>query len=408
MATRFVLQNNNSEKGNAGQLLYRNRHEKYIPVPRNEEDIDRILVYFHDQPCAGHYAAEMTFRKIYESYYWPTIRGDVWSYVKSCDNCQRAQDLAEYRVEPLRPIVCLEPFELVHVDYAGPYEASKGKRHCLYIIDAFTGWLEIVPTAVANGKATIEALREYCYRFGYPQILHSDRGAHFHNQECLEWAGKKGIKWVFGAPGQAKGQGKVERAIRTVKATIRRIATEDPQAWVKLLPQAQFSFNVRFPYREPTLSPAQLLMGFSPRNEVLNLIEPQIGMKLSLAESAMDKLGELRLARLDSYREEGVTMQIQKWKHRVEEYDRGLRTHTYTVGDLVLYQNYSLKTQHGNPWKYRWKGPVEIACITKKGKLHLKHLETGELMKGWHSDKVRPYVLREDSVASRPLDSEIL
>jgi hypothetical protein len=83
-------------------------------------------------------------------------------------------------------------------------------------------------------------------------------------------------------------------------------------------------------------------------------------------------------------------MQIQKWKHRVEEYDRSLRTHTYMVGDLVLYQNYSLKTQHGNPWKYRWKGLVEIACITKKGKLHLKHLETGELMKGWHSDKVRP------------------
>jgi hypothetical protein len=57
---------------------------------------------------------------------------------------------------------------------------------------------------------------------------------------------------------------------------------------------------------------------------------------------------------------------------------------------------------------YRWKGPVEIAGITKKGKLHLKHLETGELMKGWHSDKVRPCILREDSVASRLLDSEIL
>jgi hypothetical protein len=111
----------------------------------------------------------MFVRKIYESYYWPTIRGDrVWSYVKSCDNSQGAQDLTEYRVEPLRPMVCLEPFELVHVDNAGSYEARKGKRHCLYIIDTFTEWLEIIPTAVANGKATIEALREFCYQFGYP------------------------------------------------------------------------------------------------------------------------------------------------------------------------------------------------------------------------------------------------
>jgi hypothetical protein len=135
--------------------------------------------------------------------------------------------------------------------------------------------------------------------------------------------------------------------------TIRRIAIEDLQVWVKILPQAQFSFNVRFPYREPTLSPAQLLIGFLPRNKVLNLIEPQIGMKHSLVESTMDKLGELRLACLDSYREEGVTMQIQKWKHRVEEYDRRLRTHTYTEGNLVLYQNYYVKTQHCNPSKYR-------------------------------------------------------
>jgi len=86
-------------------------------------------------------------------------------------------------------------------------------------------------------------------------------------------------------------------------------------------------------------------------------------------------------------------LQIHKWIRRVEEYDRGRRTHTYTVGDLVLYQNYSLKIQYSNPWKYRWKDPVEVTHITKKGKLHLKNLETGELTKGWHSDKVRPYIL---------------
>jgi hypothetical protein len=55
------------------------------------------------------------------------------------------------------------------------------------------------------------------------------------------------------------------------------------------------------------------------------------------------------------------------------------------------------------------KGPVEIVHITAKGKLHLRHPETNELMKGWHTDKVRPYVLREVSVApDEPDDSENL
>jgi hypothetical protein len=55
-----------------------------------------------------------------------------------------------------------------------------------------------------------------------------------------------------------------------------------------------------------------------------------------------------------------------------------------------------------------WKGPVEIVHITAKGKLHLRHPESNG-MKGWHTDKVRPYVLREVSDApDKPVDSENL
>src|SRR3978361_90006 len=56
-----------------------------------------------------------------------------------------------------------------------------------------------------------------CKCFGFPQILHFDRGPHFYNQDCLEWVEKMDVKWVFGSRGQAKGQGKIERAIRSVK-----------------------------------------------------------------------------------------------------------------------------------------------------------------------------------------------
>jgi len=79
-------------------------------------------------------------------------------------------------MEPLHPIICLEPFEIAHVDYAGPYTtAGTGrKRFCLFAIDAYTGWLEVYPTAVATGSATIASLEAYCKRFGFPHILHSD------------------------------------------------------------------------------------------------------------------------------------------------------------------------------------------------------------------------------------------
>ena len=124
MAAQFRLEEMETEGKRTLQLLYHNRHEQYVPVPRSHNEILQIMQHYHDQHCAGHYAAEMTFRRVYRTYYWPTIRIDIWNYVRSCDSCQRAQDLTEYPVELLHPIICLEPFEIVHVDYAGPYTTA--------------------------------------------------------------------------------------------------------------------------------------------------------------------------------------------------------------------------------------------------------------------------------------------
>ena len=137
----------------------------------------------------------------------------------------------------------------------------------------------------------------------------------------------------------------------------------------------------------------------------LNLIEPDLANKLQILtdiegnKGVIKQMQEIRLAKLDAVREEAVSMQIDQWARRIAAHEKGLRRHRYQIGDLVLYQNYQLKSQHGNPWVYRWKGPVEMVRITAKGKLHLRHPETNELMKGWHTDKVRPYVLRKLSVA---------
>jgi hypothetical protein len=153
-----------------------------------------------------------------------------------------------------------------------------------------------------------------------------------------------GVKWVFGSPGQAKGQGKVERAIRSVKTSILKMAEEKPTAWITLLPDAQLAFNTRHPYSENGHSPSTLLLGFTPRNRVLNLVEPaQANKVLSDPEGQQEiikQLQEIRLAKLDAVRQEAVSMQIDQWARRIANHEKGLRYHRYTIGDLVLYQNY--------------------------------------------------------------------
>jgi transposase InsO family protein len=392
MAGKYRIEAQQGIEGHRPRLMYKNRFEEYVPVPRDKQEIETILEPYHDEPCAGHYASEMTFRRVYRFFFWPTMRYDIHHYVQSCDRCQKARDLAEYPVEPLRPIVCLEPFEIIHVDYSGPYEQSAGKRYCLYIIDAFTGWLEVEACSRATAEMTIRLLEGYCTRFGFPRVIHSDHGPHFDNEECRSWATASGIKWIFGSPGQAKGQGKVERSIRDVKTSIRKLADEQPKIWLKLLKDSQFAFNTRYPYSQRGDSPAMLLFGYNPRLRVVNLIEPAQVLPTPRA-GMIEHFRQLRLARLDCISNEAVTRQLDQWTQRTEAYNKHLRSHRYRVGDLVLYQNYSLKGKPGHPWAHRWRGPVTIIHISFKGKLDLQHPE-GDIMKGWHTDKVRPYVLR--------------
>jgi hypothetical protein len=87
------------------------------------EDINQILTVYHDA-LGGHYAFDITYRKIYRQFYWLTLRHDVYTWVQTCDACQKTKDLTKFRVEPLRPIVCLEPGEILTVDYAGPFNPS--------------------------------------------------------------------------------------------------------------------------------------------------------------------------------------------------------------------------------------------------------------------------------------------
>jgi transposase InsO family protein len=147
-------------------------------------------------------------------------------YLRTCDKCQKAREFAIFPTEPLRPIICLEPFEIVTVDYSGPYETCRGYHYCLYIIDNFTGWL-VFPTRKADGETTKKALIAYSYRFGYPRVLHSDRGSHFDNETCLEWSRESGIKWVFGGPGVAKSQGQVGRSIKAIVAKVKPYIPKD-------------------------------------------------------------------------------------------------------------------------------------------------------------------------------------
>nr|GFB30571.1 reverse transcriptase domain-containing protein [Tanacetum cinerariifolium] len=54
-----------------------------------KEAID-ILNACHSGPTGGHYGANYTAKKVFDSgFYWPSIYKDAFELVKRCDSCQR-------------------------------------------------------------------------------------------------------------------------------------------------------------------------------------------------------------------------------------------------------------------------------------------------------------------------------
>ncbi len=54
-----------------------------------------VMRKLHEGPSKGHFAIEITQRKILDArYWWPTFYKNMNDYYRSCDACQRTRGLA--------------------------------------------------------------------------------------------------------------------------------------------------------------------------------------------------------------------------------------------------------------------------------------------------------------------------
>nr|GFA83004.1 reverse transcriptase domain-containing protein [Tanacetum cinerariifolium] len=120
-----------------------------------KEVID-ILNACHSGPTGGHYEANYTAKKVFDSgFYWPTIYKDAFELIKRCDSWQRQ----------------------------GPFPSSKGNKYILVAVDYLSKWVEAKALLTNDARVVVKFLKYLFSRFGTPKAIISDRGIHFCNDQ---------------------------------------------------------------------------------------------------------------------------------------------------------------------------------------------------------------------------------
>nr|GEZ13386.1 reverse transcriptase domain-containing protein [Tanacetum cinerariifolium] len=126
-----------------------------------QEAVD-ILTACHSGPTGGHYGANYTAKKVFDSgFYWPTIYKDTFELVKNCDSCQRQGKISQRDEMPQNTIQVCEIFDVWGIDFMGPFPNSKGNKHILVAVDYLSKWVEAKALPTNDARVVVKFLLVY-------------------------------------------------------------------------------------------------------------------------------------------------------------------------------------------------------------------------------------------------------
>lgn len=149
---------------------------KYIP-PKG----DRIQILEAEHNIA-HFGYYKTMKKIREKYYWAGMCEEIKRFCRGCQTCKTTKHPNAARVPQIgRPKIATMPWQVVSVDYMGPFPRSKqGNTMILVVTDHFSKFVIIQPMREAKAGQLVAFMESMIFLlFGVPEILISDNGPQF-------------------------------------------------------------------------------------------------------------------------------------------------------------------------------------------------------------------------------------
>ncbi|GJW77326.1 reverse transcriptase domain-containing protein [Tanacetum coccineum] len=296
----------------------------------SQEAVD-ILTACHSGPTGGHYGANYTAKKVFDSgFYWPTIYKDAHELVKNCDSCQRQGKISQRDEMPQNSIQVCEIFDVWGIDFMGHF------RH-----------LEEI-------------------------TIISDCGTHFCNDKFAKVMSKYRVTHRLATAYHPQTSGQVEVSNRGLKHILERTVGENRASWSDKLDDALWAF--RTAYKTPIgCTPYKLVYGKSCHLPIE--LEHRAYWALKHANFDLKTAGDhrkLQLNELNELRDQAYENSLIYKERTKKLHDSKIKNRIFNVGDQVLLFNSRLKIFSGK-LKTRWSGPFTITEVFPYGTAKLSH-----------------------------------
>ncbi|GJY22556.1 reverse transcriptase domain-containing protein [Tanacetum coccineum] len=227
-----------------------------------QETID-ILIACHSGPIRGHYGANYTAKKVFDSgFYWPMIYRDAHDLVTRCDTCQRQGKISQRDEMPQNSIQVCEIFDVWGIDFMGPFPSSpsRGNKYILVAVDYLSKWVEAKAIPTNDAQVVCKFLKSLFARFGAPRAIISDRGTHFCNDQFAKVMLKYGVTHVFSHLRMTTNKWAVVVSIMACQRILERTVGENRASWSDKLDDALWAFCTA--YKTPIgCTPYKLVYG---------------------------------------------------------------------------------------------------------------------------------------------------
>ena len=210
----------------------------------------------------GHPGRDQMLRQIIDIW-WPKIHRDITLLIKTFPECRAAG-------KSIKPMLNQKQFgklptpkevnEEIAIDFAGPFKIAKSSKQYLIVsIDSITGCPDAKFMRAPTTNKVIEFLERYFADNGIPRKIRTNPGTAFTSNKFKQFCQKYFIQHIKCPIYDHRGNGKVERLIRTINErlrTNRRTILDKENVGL-----SEILYSIRNAQKSNNISPAELQLG---------------------------------------------------------------------------------------------------------------------------------------------------